>query len=918
MTNLSIKNKFFGIFYLLFLVIFSSGMVILHSLSNAREDTEIMNVLGRQTMLSHQMAQSVFGFIMAKSQEKTMVQQIKSLDDYITQMRKIYTESVIDQVDKVGMAISIDPSSESHPTVPFPATFTRMVNEKFGDTMGLTVSIISEDPINSNQNLKSELDREANAFLKKSPNETFSKIFEENGKLYIGLYSPDKATASACISCHSAFQSKNLKLGDILGIRRYKLVYSEDIALGREELNATLNQYIIAHTTFQQTISAIKSGGQLPLDLSGTLWKEIPAVSDLKVQSKIVEIDMKFSDLEQTVNTLLNLETNSLPYRKARRKIISESTKLRNLSLELVVLYEIVAKRNQKNIKFAVVTAGAFTLLMLICLALYLARVVVKPIQIISKVLTETVKGNLKQKELIVNSKDEIGILNQSCNELTGGLQRFIHYSEDIHFGKFKTDSFDLEGDFKTSLEKIKSTAIAKRRAEQALREAQVGLESRVKERTSELLQSNETLKEEISRREKSDQALQRVMNQNKLILESAGEGIYGLDLDGKTTFVNPAAAKMLGHSFEELIGITQHSLIHNSNPDGNPYSREDNPIYAVFETGKIQNEVNEVFWRKNGSSFPVEYISTPIKEDGKIIGAVVTFKDITERKLLQTQLNHAQKMESIGHLAAGISHEINTPMQFIGDNTRFLEDSFRQLFGSLNAHDRLRKECKSGTVSQKVVEEVEDSLKNNEIDYLSEEVPLAIKQTLEGVQRVTHIVRAMKEFSHPGSEEKIPTDINQAIESTLTVAKNEWKYIAEIVRDFDSNLPLIPCLVNDFNQVILNTVVNAAHAIENVVKNSGDKGTITISTRKDEDWAEIRIKDTGSGIPKDIRSKIFDPFFTTKEIGKGTGQGLSIIHSIMVNKHNGTIDLESEEGKGTTFIFRFPISSNGIGEDYE
>ena len=112
--------------------------------------------------------------------------------------------------------------------------------------------------------------------------------------------------------------------------------------------------------------------------------------------------------------------------------------------------------------------------------------------------------------------------------------------------------------------------------------------------------------------------------------------------------------------------------------------------------------------------------------------------------------------------------------------------------------------------------------------------------------------------------------------------------------------------------------MVNAAHAIENVVKNSGDKGTITISTRKDEDWAEIRIKDTGPGIPKDIRSKIFDPFFTTKEIGKGTGQGLAIIHSIVVNKHNGTVDLETEEGKGTTFIFRFPISPKNLGEDYE
>lgn len=245
----------------MFLVIFISGMVILHSLANAREDAEIMNALGRQRMLSHQMAQSVFGFTMAKGQAKTFQEQMLYLDHYITQMRRIYTEAVIEKADKVGITLSMNPASEPHPAIPFPATFTRMVNEKFGSAKGFLVDIISEDPINPRQNLKSDLDREANTFLKTTLNETFRKIFEENGKLYMGLYRPDRATVPACVSCHSALQKKKVKLGDILGVRSYRLVYSEDIAMGNEELNANLNQYITAHATFKETLSAVQSGG---------------------------------------------------------------------------------------------------------------------------------------------------------------------------------------------------------------------------------------------------------------------------------------------------------------------------------------------------------------------------------------------------------------------------------------------------------------------------------------------------------------------------------------------------------------------------------------------------------------------------------------------------------------------------------
>jgi len=186
--------------------------------------------------------------------------------------------------------------------------------------------------------------------------------------------------------------------------------------------------------------------------------------------------------------------------------------------------------------------------------------------------------------------------------------------------------------------------------------------------------------------------------------------------------------------------------------------------------------------------------------------------------------------------------------------------------------------------------------------------VPRALEQTLEGVERVTKIVRAMKEFSHP-AQEMTPLDLNAAIQSTLTVASNEWKYVAELSTDFDPALPPVNCLPGEFNQVILNIIVNAAHAISDVLhKASGDKGVITVTTRKLDGWAEICIADTGTGMPEEVKARIFDPFFTTKEVGKGTGQGLSIAHNVVVNKHAGKIEVDSEPGRGTCFTIRLPL----------
>lgn len=285
------------------------------------------------------------------------------------------------------------------------------------------------------------------------------------------------------------------------------------------------------------------------------------------------------------------------------------------------------------------------------------------------------------------------------------------------------------------------------------------------------------------------------------------------------------------------------------------------------------------------------------------------------EKHQVEIQLRHAQKLESIGQLAAGIAHEINTPTQFIGDNARFLKDAFDDLSKLLGRFRQLHREAADKGFSNELAGEIARMSSKIDLDYLLEEIPKAVDQTMSGVERVSKIVCAMKEFSHPGTGNMTAIDLNHAIESTATVCRNEWKYVAELLTDFDPNLPPVHCLPGELNQVILNLLVNAAHAIAEL-KNDGEnvKGTINVSTRRTKTGVEIRVRDSGAGIPLDARDRIFEPFFTTKPVGKGTGQGLAIARSVIVDKHGGTIGFETEIGKGTTFVIQLPTTENDGG----
>jgi PAS domain S-box-containing protein len=291
----------------------------------------------------------------------------------------------------------------------------------------------------------------------------------------------------------------------------------------------------------------------------------------------------------------------------------------------------------------------------------------------------------------------------------------------------------------------------------------------------------------------------------------------------------------------------------------------------------------------------------------------VCIVRDVTEQKRLQTQLMQAHKLESIGQLAAGIAHEINTPMQFIGDNLRFVQEAGEALLRVFEAQDRALEGARKQPLSDAEHQALTRTKDDADLEYVVQRLPGAVSSALEGVRRVAHIVGAMKEFSHPGKEAKGPCDLNRELETTITISANVWKYVADVERQFDANLPPVSCYSGEINQVVLNLIVNAAHAIGDVVGDgSAGKGTITVSTSLCDGQVQIRVSDTGTGIPEAIRHRIFDPFFTTKDVGRGTGQGLAIARSTIVDRHGGTLEFESETGKGTTFIILLPLAIAG------
>lgn len=452
------------------------------------------------------------------------------------------------------------------------------------------------------------------------------------------------------------------------------------------------------------------------------------------------------------------------------------------------------------------------------------------------------------------------------------------------------------------------------KKLENDLRKARDEMENRVSERTAELLEANQIMSREVEERKRTQIELSEAQQFLRKVIDNVPNMIFVKDKHGRYNLANRALANLYGVSVENIIGKTDIELIQNPD-EAEKFIDDDKQILETWEEKFI---FEQKFTDRKGNAHWLQTVKRPMIGDTGVENILGIATDLTERKILESQLRHAQKLESIGQLAAGIAHEINTPTQYVGDNTRFIRDAFTDINRVLAKYEQLFQKAQSNSIDSEILEEVKKEIEDADLEYLIEEVPSAVQQSLEGVSRIAKIVQSMKDFAHPGSKEKAAVDLNKAIESTITVAKNEWKYVAEMETHFDQDLPPVPCLLGEFNQVVLNMVINASHAIKDVVGDASQgKGKITVSTTKvSDDWAEIRIADTGTGIPPEIRTKIFDPFFTTKEVGKGTGQGLAISHTVVVDKHNGKLSFESEQGKGTTFIIQLPLNETVINKE--
>jgi two-component system NtrC family sensor kinase len=399
-----------------------------------------------------------------------------------------------------------------------------------------------------------------------------------------------------------------------------------------------------------------------------------------------------------------------------------------------------------------------------------------------------------------------------------------------------------------------------------------------------------------------SEAALQQAVENLRSLVSSSPLPIATFDDDGRVQMWNAAAEHAFGYTEAEVLG---RRLLRDCRIQWDADLLEQRIADCQRLCTRI--DVNDFPYAIDGRERFLNIVLTPLTASretrgqsdgptdgptaGPTAGIVLLASDVTEYRLRQVQRGQAQRLESIGALAAGIAHEINTPMQYIGDNVGFLRDSWPVLRDTMTS----------------VAASAE---RHAEIPYLLAEIPTAIDQTLEGVARVSVIVRAMKEFAHPGTGECTPIDINHTIATTINVARHEWKYVCEIETDLSPELPLVSSRPGELNQVILNLLVNAAQAIADVGPHDRVDGRIAIRTRQVEDAIEISVADSGTGIPEAIRGRIFDPFFTTKEVGRGTGQGLAIVHDIVVHKHQGRIWFETQVGTGTTFHVRLPLQA--------
>ena len=471
-------------------------------------------------------------------------------------------------------------------------------------------------------------------------------------------------------------------------------------------------------------------------------------------------------------------------------------------------------------------------------------------------------------------------------------------FEKKLSFLELMANELSLLG-YQNLLQRRQTTEL--NRIKQELESYQTQLELLVEARTTALKQANQNLTEEIAQKTKMQK------RQNRLItaIESAVESIVLTSPAGKIFYVNPAFEQLTGYSRREVLRKTPRLV--KSGLHDEPFYRN---LWQTITAGEVWSGrfTNK---KKDGTFYQEDSTISPVKNDqGKILSFVAVKKDITKELELEKQLQQAQKLESISILAAGMAHEINTPIQYVLGNTQFLGEVLGNFSEMLATYEDLVNAVSgSGAYAEKVAA-ITRLAEQIDLEDLKQEAEKAVEQALMGLNRISTIVSAMKKFAHPGSVDKQRVDLNDLIQNTVEVSTSQWQNLAEMVFDLEENLPSVPLLASRFKQIFLEMITNACHALaEKHLSVPQQKGQISIATRALNDQVELRLADTGKGIPSAIIDKIFDPFFTTKPVGKGTGQGLATAYGLIVDNHGGTLRVSSTEGKGTEFTITLPLS---------
>lgn len=397
-----------------------------------------------------------------------------------------------------------------------------------------------------------------------------------------------------------------------------------------------------------------------------------------------------------------------------------------------------------------------------------------------------------------------------------------------------------------------------------------------------------------------ANQQYRDLAEQTHSIIETAAEGIVSYDASGVIQGFNQSARQIF--EVEDALGTKVFDLFEASQ------DIEATLLTPTNEADAEQLELNAV---RQGEAFVAEVAVSSTQVSGALIFTALV-RDLSKRKVLEARLSQAQKMESVGQLAAGVAHEINTPIQFIGDNIQFLQGAFEDLGELFDMFDRLLGTLKEKKTTDEVVEEIEKQSELVDLPFLREEFPGAIEQSLEGIDTVASIVRALKDFSSNSSSTKSALDINRSIESALAVTANLFREIGEVTVSLSPDLEHVFGFGAQLNQVLLNLLTNSAEAIKS--HRDAGEGLVHIQTRAVDDGIELRVRDNGPGIPQSIMDRIYDPFFTTKEVGAGTGQGLAFVYDTIVNKHAGTIIAKSlEDGAGAEFVVFLPTMKTNM-----